>query len=266
LMSSREPYQIGAELFGYGGIEADVEILQLLLAALGISGLKDVRVSLGHVGLFRELAAAAGLAGEDAQRLFRALRAKDVPTVDALTAGMEAALREAFHRLPELYGSAGVIETARSVLPSLPGVTRALDDLASLVGLGNGIELAVDLADLRGYAYHTGAVFAAYAGGQAQAIALGGRYDCAGAIFGRARPATGFSLDLRRIIVGLPMPEPRPGILAPSSPDPVLRQRIAELRREGARVVIGFPNQEAADFGCDRRLALVDGHWNILPL
>jgi ATP phosphoribosyltransferase regulatory subunit len=268
LMSSREPYQIGAELFGFDGIEADVEILQLLLAAMRATGIPDIRVSLGHVGLFRELAAAAGVSGEAGQTLFRALRAKDVPAVDALTATLAGSLREAFLRLPELYGGADVIATARAVLPDLPGVIRALDELEILVGLGNGIDMAVDLADLRGYGYHTGVVFAVYVGGQAQAVALGGRYNGTGAIFGRSRPATGFSLDLRRVLASLPMPAQRRGVLAPAGSDAALLARIAELRGQGERVVVEFPGQAAhrAETGCDRQLVLEGGRWNVSPL
>ena len=268
LLSSREPYQIGAELFGHAGIEADVEILQLLLAAMRATGIADVRVSLGHVGLFRELAQAAGLTGEAGQALFRALRAKDMPSVEALTAHLAAPLHTAFCRLPELYGDASVIAHARAVLPDLSGVGRALDELTTLLTLNDGIDLAVDLADLRGYAYHTGVAFAVYVGGQAQSVALGGRYDGTGACFGRARPATGFSLDLRRVLASLPAAPARPGILAPAVQDPGLQARIAELRGQGERVIVEFPGQEAhrAECACDRRIVLEHGNWNILPL
>jgi ATP phosphoribosyltransferase regulatory subunit len=268
LLSSREPYQLGAELFGYAGIEADREILGLLLAALRATAVADVRVSLGHVGLFRELAGEAGLSHADGQALFRALRAKDMPGVESQTADLPPALRDAFRALPELYGDAAVIELARAELPALPGVTHALDELAALLGMGQGAELGVDLADLRGYGYHTGMVFAVYVGGQAQAVALGGRYDGAGALFGRARPATGFSLDLRRVLASLPTPEPARGILAPASSDPALQSRIDELRDSGERVIVEFPGQAAhrAESGCDRHLVCEGGRWNVSPM
>lgn len=266
LSGSREPHQVGAELFGHAGIEADREILQLLVAALAASGLREVRISLGHVGLFRALSVAAGVPKETERPLFRALRAKDAPTLAQLTEGLAETWRAAFLRLPELYGDASVIAVARRELPDLPGVTRALDDLDALLAVDGG--LAVDLADLRGYGYHTGAVFAAYVGGQAQAVALGGRYDNAGAVFGRARPATGFSLDLRRIVDSLPEPAARPGILAPLADDPALLARMAELRAAGERVVVEFPGQEAhrAEAGCDRQLVKQGGGWTILPM
>lgn len=268
LMSSREPYQVGAELFGHDGIEADVEILQLLLAAMKLTGIADVRVSLGHVGLFRELAKAAELTGEAGQVLFRALRAKDMPSVEALTENLAAPLRDAFRHLPELYGDAGVIDAARAILPDLPGVRQSLDQLATLLTLGDGIDMAVDLADLRGYAYHTGVAFAVYVGGQAQSVALGGRYNGTGASFGRARPATGFSLDLRRVLASLPSPAASHGVLAPAGNDPVLQARIAELRARGERVMVEFPGQQAyrAESGCDRELVYEAGAWRARPL
>lgn len=268
LLSSREPYQIGAELFGHAGIEADREILELLLAALATCGLAHTRVSLGHVGIFRELAQAAGLDRAAGHPLFRALRAKDMPSVEAMTAGLPALLGDAFRLLPELYGDAAVVERARARLPALPGITRALDELAALTRVEGGADLAVDLADLRGYGYHTGAMFAVYVGGQAQAVALGGRYDGAGAIFGRSRPATGFSLDLRRVLDSLDEVPARPAILAPHSDDPRLRARVAALRAAGERVISEFPGQEVqrADGQCERRLALEAGEWVVVPL
>jgi ATP phosphoribosyltransferase regulatory subunit len=268
LMSSREPYQVGAELFGHAGIEADREILELLLASLAATKLTDVRVSLGHVGLFRVLAAAAGVDGEIGHPLFRALRAKDIPALLDLTEGMAEPWRGAFLRLPELYGGAEVIETARRALPDLPGVRQALDDLAGLLSAGAKANLSVDLADLRGYGYHTGVVFAAYVGGQASAVALGGRYDGAGAVFGRSRPATGFSLDLRRILASLPEPVLRAGILAVQDGSPELAAKVTELRSAGERVVVEFSGQASlpAETGCDRKLARVAGSWQVVPL
>jgi ATP phosphoribosyltransferase regulatory subunit len=265
-MSSREPYQLGAELFGHAGIEADREILELLLASLALTGLGRIRVSLGHVGLFRALAEAAGVDGAAGHPLFRALRAKDMPTLLTLTAGLDPSWREAFLRLPELYGGPEVIEAARADLPDLPGVKRALDDLAGLLGVGHG--LTVDLADLRGYGYHTGVVFAAYVGGQASAVALGGRYDGAGAVFGRNRAATGFSLDLRRILNSLPEPVVRTAVLAPAGDDPALKAAIADLRASGERVVVEFIDQSTspAESGCDRKLTREAGGWQVVPL
>ncbi len=268
LTHSRELLQLGAELFGHAGVEADQEILELLLAALQRTGLADVRVSLGHVGIFQALTAEASVPEEQRPALFAALQVKDMPALEELARNLPAPLAEALYRLPELYGGPEVIGMARRVLPELPGIDRALAELDQLCARVRDLDLVVDLADLRGYGYHNGAVFAAYAGGQAQAIALGGRYDGAGAIFGRARPATGFSLDLRRIVNGLPTPAPRMGILAPWGEDPALRQRIEALRAAGERVVVELPGQQAhrCESGCDRRLVLEGGVWQVRPL
>lgn len=268
MLNSREPFQVGAELFGHAGIEADRESLQLLTAALMAAGLNGARVSLGHVGLFRALTQAAGVSGDLEADLFAALQHKDAPQIAALTAKLDAKLAAAFRRLPELYGGADMLAAARRELPPLPGVSAALDDLAAMLSTADGIALSLDLADLRGYGYHNGVVFAAYVGGQAGAIGQGGRYDGAGAIFGRSRPATGFSLDLRQIIDSLPEPVLQPGILAPYGQDPGLQSTIAELRAAGERVVVELPGQEKyrAEAGCDRQLVQQAGAWQIIPL
>jgi ATP phosphoribosyltransferase regulatory subunit len=268
LTHSREIFQVGAELFGYAGVEADLEVLRLLLAALGLAGLPEVRISLGHAGLFLTLVKAAGLSEARRLELFGALQGKDIPTLDALTADLPKQWSLAFRRLPDLYGGAEALDAARRDLPALPGIAKALDELAVLLAAGEGAQLTLDLADLRGYGYHNGAVVAAYVGGQAQAVALGGRYDGAGAIFGRSRPATGFSLDLRCIDDCMSRPDLKPGILAPTLADPALQARIDELRHAGERVVSELPGQEAhrAESGCDRTLRFEQGEWRVYLL
>ena len=198
---SREPIQIGAELYGEAGAEADLEILTLMLQGLSACGVESVQLDIGHVGVYRALAQAAGLSAEIEHQLFGALQAKDSSAVSVLTAGLPASLRDAFAALPMLYGDRSVLAEARVRLPQLPAVQAALDMLEALdQGLGN-VEAAYDLAELRGYGYHSGVVFAAYSGGRSHAIAQGGRYDEVGRVFGRARPATGFSLDLRELAI-----------------------------------------------------------------
>lgn len=254
LGNRREPYQIGAELFGYSGIEADLEVLNLLLAAFRLAGV-EAQVSLGHVGLFRALVNAAGAAAIEAD-LFAALRRKDVPELAQRCAGLDSAHAQAILALTELYGGVEVLARARAVLPKIAGVTAALDELERLTAGLPGAGIGIDLADLRGYGYHSGVVFAGYVGGQAQAVALGGRYDGAGSRFGRNRAATGFSLDLRRLLDVLPLPLPLGGILAPADSDPALAARVAELRAAGERVVMELPGQSAFrhECGCDRVL------------
>jgi ATP phosphoribosyltransferase regulatory subunit len=196
---SREPIQIGAELYGEAGVAADLEILQLMLQALADCGVRAFQLDIGHVGVYRALAQEAGLSGETEHRLFGALQAKDGSDVAVLTADLPIALRDAFAALPQLYGDRSVLVEARARLPRLAAVDAALDTLAALDQGLAGVEVAYDLAELRGYGYHSGVVFAAYTAGRSHAIAQGGRYDEVGRVFGRARPATGFSLDLREL-------------------------------------------------------------------
>ncbi|HEY9098230.1 MAG TPA: ATP phosphoribosyltransferase regulatory subunit [Thiobacillus sp.] len=198
---SREPIQIGAELYGEAGAEADLEILTLMLQGLSACDVNSIQLDIGHVGVYRALAHEAKLSGEVEHQLFGALQAKDSSAVAALTTGLPALLRDAFAALPLLYGDRRVLAEARVRLPQLPAVQAALDTLDVLDRGLVQVEAAYDLAELRGYGYHSGVVFAAYAGGRSHAIAQGGRYDEVGRVFGRARPATGFSLDLRELAI-----------------------------------------------------------------
>ncbi len=198
---SREPIQIGAELYGEAGAEADLEILTLMLQGLSACDVNSVQLDIGHVGVYRALAQEAKISGDVEHQLFGALQAKDSSAVAVLTAGLSAALREAFAALPLLYGDRSVLAEARVRLPQLPAVQAALDTLDVLDCGLDQVEAAYDLAELRGYGYHSGVVFAAYSGGRSHAIAQGGRYDEVGRVFGRARPATGFSLDLRELAI-----------------------------------------------------------------
>jgi ATP phosphoribosyltransferase regulatory subunit len=200
---TREVVQIGAELFGEPGIQGDAEVIGLLLSSLAAAGIDRLHLDLGHVGVYRALAAGAGISanGEDTE-LFAALRTKDVPTVAALTARLPAAWRDAINALPTLYGPAQeVLDAARERLPDTPAIHNALAALAALAqsALPRVEALHIDLADLRGYHYHSGAIFSVFTAGLPAAVGNGGRYDGIGKAFGRARPATGFTLDLRQL-------------------------------------------------------------------
>ena len=197
--ATREPIQIGAELYGDAGVEADVEILQLLCHALELAGVHNVRVDIGHVAVFRSIAQAAEIRGELESELFAALQKKDVPALKDSTRKLDAKTRDALLLLPELYGGVEVLDLAEKKLPRLAELTRALGTLRKLAKACR-FPASFDLAELRGYHYHTGVVFDAYcdgAGAASQPVARGGRYDEVGKAFGRARPATGFSIDLR---------------------------------------------------------------------
>jgi ATP phosphoribosyltransferase regulatory subunit len=265
IAATREPLQIGAEIYGHAGIESDLEIRDLLRATLQACGLSDICLDLSHVGVFEALAEHAGLDEAREAELLDVLVSKDRPRLNALTAQFDASKRDAFLTLADLYGGPEVLQRARASLPQLPAIAEALDDLQALCA-GVGMELSIDLADLRGYHYHSGVVFAAYSGGSPNAIALGGRYDEVGRAFGRARPATGFSLDLRELARLAPPPANGGAILAPYAPeDAQLHTRIEALRASGEVVIVDLPGHEATrdELGCDRQLILKNGEWEI---
>lgn len=268
LFTTREPLQIGAELYGHAGLEADHEVIRLLASTLQLAELPPSRIDIGHVGIFRALMAGQGLAPAIEQQLFDALQAKDVPTLRELTADLSASLRDGLLALPGLYGGVEVLAGAAASLPALPEISRALGDLLRLSGELSDLPLSFDLADLRGYHYHNGVVFAAYCADSPAAVALGGRYDSIGARFGRARPATGFSLDLRTV-ARLSKPKTMPGaILAPWPEDILLHTEIERLRAQGEIVIAALPGHAGSwrEAGCDRQLVRRDDKWIIESL
>ena len=267
LNATREPLQMGAEIYGHAGIESDLEIQRLLRAALEASGVQGVRLDIGHVGVFRAIVRHGGVPAALEPDLLEALIAKDRAGLAAATQDLADGTRKALLLLPELYGGPDTLARARRELPQLAEIHAALDDLAALVA-DNGVAMSIDLADLRGYHYHSGVVFAAYCAGLPSAVALGGRYDEVGKAFGRARPATGFSMDLRELAPLAAAPGPKGGILAPFVKDAVLRAKVDELRRAGEVVIADLPGHEGtvAELGCDRRLVQRGADWNIEPI
>ncbi len=267
LAVSREPLQIGAELYGHAGLEADIEIQNLLLTVLRQSGV-TVRLDLGHVGVFRALSADASLDAAAGEKLFALLQSKDTPAIDAATAGVAEPWRSALRLLPRMYGGPEALTRARRELPDLPRIHGALDDLEHLVAAIEGAEISIDLAELRGYQYHSGVVFSAYSDGLPNAIARGGRYDEVGRAFGRARPATGFSLDLRELARLTPDVPECSGILAPWSGDAALKDKISALRAAGEVVVAALPGHDRASWlpCCARELRFEGGLWTLMPI
>jgi ATP phosphoribosyltransferase regulatory subunit len=264
LTSTREPLQIGAEIYGHGGIESDLEIQRLLGQALKLCKLSGVRLDIGHVAVFRELARRGGVGAELEADLFAALQAKDASALRALTKRLDKATRSAILLLPELYGGREVIARARRELPKYAGIARALADLQALTATQE-IPVSIDLADLRGYHYHSGVAFAAYCDRLPNAIALGGRYDGVGKAFGRARPATGFTLYLLELARLAPA-EPAPGcIRAPRRNDPALEAAMASLRRAGEVVIQDLPGHEneGGEGRCGRELIKSKGKWQV---
>jgi ATP phosphoribosyltransferase regulatory subunit len=264
LHATREPMQIGAEIYGHAGLEADAEIQELALASVALAGFTEVRLDLAHVDVLRALLAEDAAAKNDEARIIALLRAKDTPGIDEISRNYGPVTRAALLALPNLYGDVDVLGRAREVLPALPGITRALSELAALAAGAIGrAEVAIDLADLRGYQYESGAMFALYVPGLPNAVARGGRYDHVGEAFGRARPATGFSLDLRELARLLPTAERKHSIRAPWGNAPELREKIADLRKAGEVVIQSMPGHDNVqdEFECDRVLVLEDGNW-----
>ncbi|HHH35796.1 MAG TPA: ATP phosphoribosyltransferase regulatory subunit [Gammaproteobacteria bacterium] len=269
---SRNPLQIGAELYGHSGIESDIEMLRLMVRTLRIAGLEYFHIDLGHVGIFRALARDAALGPEREATLFDALQRKARPEIQALLEAwrLDDCHRDMLTALVDLNGGEEVLEEARRVLAAAsPEVHTALDNLQQMAEAAQcqlaTIQLHYDLAELRGYRYQSGVVFAAFAPGHSMEIARGGRYDEIGRLFGRTRPATGFSSDLKTLLALNTAPAPPPGaILAPPwSEDGALRDLIRRLRDGGERVIMLLPGQEENPraMGCDRRIVARDGQW-----
>ncbi|TDK68259.1 ATP phosphoribosyltransferase regulatory subunit [Sapientia aquatica] len=266
LHATREPLQIGAEIYGHAGIEADVEIQKLLLASMSLAGMTKVRLDLCHVGVLGAILAQDPVAKQVELELYSLLQAKDVPGLKEISTGFLEETRNALLELPNLYGDVKVLEQAREILPKLPAIKNALDELAflvSFVSLHEGAEVTIDLADLRGLHYHSGVTFAAYVPGLPNAVAHGGRYDHVGESFGRARPATGFSFDLRELARLMPGAERKNAILAPWGLEVGLREKIAELREQGEIVIQHLPGHknELDEFDCNRAIVFEHGNW-----
>ncbi|MBM3343586.1 MAG: ATP phosphoribosyltransferase regulatory subunit [Betaproteobacteria bacterium] len=265
---TREPLQIGAELYGHRGVESDIEVQRLMMQAMAAAGITEAYLDLGHVAVFRALVRRAKIGAAKESELFHAMQLKDVPALRALTQKLDRATREAMVALPDLYGGKAVLAAASKRLPKYPEIRSALRDLKCLSdALADVARIRFDLAELRGYHYHSGVVFAAYAQGHSNALARGGRYDEVGKAFGRARAATGFSMDLRELASARPNGPAKKAVLAPYKPkDASLQKRIAALRARGEIVIVDLPGHVAArrELGCDRRLARRAGAWMLV--
>ena len=269
-LATREPLQFGAEIYGHAGLEADLEIADLALDGLAAAGVGALVLDMGDARIVRSLLAAEGTTPVD--DIVAALTLKDRSAVETLSAGLSAATREALLTLLDLYGGVEVLAEARRRLPAHPAIAAALDDLAwlerHLRAAHPAIEIGFDLSDMSGYAYYSGVRFSAYAAGSTDALLRGGRYDEVGAVFGRNRPAVGFSLDLRQISAAMPVAPLRAAIRAPWSEDAALRAAIRQLRADNETVVCALPghDHETQEFACDRELVAVDDQWTLRSL
>ena len=269
---SREPIQIGAEVYGHAGIEADIEITDLLLQSLALAELGPVRLDINHLGLASLLL--AELDGIDEETVLQLLQARDLPGLRELLAPWSQPAAAALLALPECFGPAeSAMARARTVLAAWPQATPHLDALDAVLGSlqlarhAGQVSLAIDLADVQGFRYHTGLGFAAYVEGHARAVGRGGRYDGIGAAFGRGRPATGFSLDLRELVeLRRDRHTPPAIIVAPWSDDPALLAFIDTLRAQGETVLQLLPGQDAqrlAGVSADRTIGFIHGQWRL---
>lgn len=272
----RSPLQCGAELYGSASVESDIEVIRLMLATLDKTGIQDAHLDLAHVGIFRGLVREAGLDKQQESQLFDALQRKAVPEISGLLDAwaLNAAQAMMLRALVDLNGGSEVLDRASEVFASASAAVRtALDELkqiaASLQAYLPDTPMFFDLTELRGYHYHTGVMFSAYLPGHGQAIAWGGRYDDIGRVFGRARPATGFSTDLKQLVLLTDaQADSAKMIFAPANADAALQEKITVLRALGERVVCELPGQQggAREMGCLRRLEQRDGQWEIVPV
>lgn len=261
--ATREPLQFGAEIYGHAGLEADIEVLTLAQDCLRAARLVDPSIDLADARLVKALLSGVPVSPLRLGQLHAALAAKDSPELQSLTVDLPTQVRQGLLDLVGLYGDKNVLVEAEKALPHLPGVREALQNLKRLAAQLQGVNVTFDLADLRGYAYYTGARFAIYAPGASDALVRGGRYDEVGAVFGRNRPAAGFSLDLKALVAAVNQRPLQAAIRAPWREDANLNAAIASLRSRGDIVTCVLPGHESEvdEFLCDRELIEVAGQW-----
>ena len=266
--ASREPLQFGAEIYGHRGLEADLEALLLALDCLKAAEVTGLSVDMNDARIVNALLADVAFAPDRLAQVHAALAAKDASELQSLTRDLPAGPRQGLQALVQLYGDAKVLVEAEKLLPASASVQEALANLKWLASHLDGAKVTFDLADLRGYAYYSGARFAIYAQTASDALVRGGRYDEVGAVFGRNRPAVGFSLDIKALIGAVPARSLRAAIRAPWSESSALRAAIAALRVQGETVVCVLPghDSEVDEFHCDRALVDVAGRWVVTAI
>ncbi|TAH11516.1 MAG: ATP phosphoribosyltransferase regulatory subunit [Curvibacter sp.] len=266
--ATREPLQFGAEIFGHAGLEADLEILTLALDTLKSAQVGALTVDLADARIVDALLAPSGLNPARKVLVHAALAAKDRSELAELVKGCPLAIAQGLQSLVDLYGDAAILQQAKKVLPDLPGIREALAHLEWLAGHLDGVRVSFDLADLRGYAYYTGVRFSLFSAGASDALARGGRYDEVGSVFGRKRPAVGFSLDVKTLASAAVVRPLRAVVRAPWGEAPALRAAIAQLRQQGETVVCVLPGHESEvdEFQCDRELVQAAGQWVVTAI
>ena len=268
--ASREPLQFGAEIYGHADLEADLEIIELAQASLRGAGVQHLLLDMADVRVIDAVLAPVDLTPARVSAIHAALATKDVSALQALSHDLPAAVQHDLCKLPSLFGDLRVLDEARRVLQPSTALHAALDSLAWLASHVQGMQVSIDLADLRGYAYYTGARFALFAQGRTGApveLARGGRYDEVGAVFGRKRPAVGFSLDVKELVAAVAPRSLVAAVRAPWGMEADLRGAIADLRAQGQTVVCALPGHEhqVDEFHCDRELVKdpSSGAWTV---
>ena len=270
LALTREPVQLGAELYGHAGVASDIEIQRLLIKALQAVGISQLHIDFSHVNIFGILIEASAIPAQLEQDLYVALQSKDQSSLTVLSQHLDKTTREALLRLTELNGDKTILLKAAKLLPAIPAIQEALASLTQVSNAFNDLDVTVsfDLSELRGYHYHSGIVFATYAQGYKGPLALGGRYDEVGQAFGRARPATGFSLDLRGLVTAMSPAKSAMAIFAPENDDQTLSFKIDSLRAEGHIVIQELAGFESnlEELNCDRKLAHYNSGWHVVAI
>lgn len=265
--ATREPLQFGSEIYGHSGLEADLEVMQLALACLQAAGVSGLVLDMTDVRLVDVLLDGTNLNPAHTQAIHTALATKNSSELQHLTQDLPSDVARSLQLLPHLYGDIQVLDEAESQLKPSPALSQCFAELRWLAQRMDGIKVGFDLADLRGYAYYTGVRFAFLCGQAPNSITRelvrGGRYDEVGAVFGRNRPAVGFSLDIKDLVAVVEPPPLRAAILAPWGEDPGLQHALRYLRARGETVVCLLPGHEheITEFHCDRQLTQQDGQW-----
>jgi ATP phosphoribosyltransferase regulatory subunit len=272
-LATRTPIQAGLEFYGEPGVAADIEVVSLLLESLQVAGLPRLHIDLGHVGIYRAIAADASLTKGQEDTFFELLQRKASTEIRAWVDAniADPAKAQLFLSLPRLAGNKSVLKKARDLFSGVKAAQAAVDQLDEVARVIEqrypAAELYFDLGELRGYHYLTGLVFAAFAPGYGNPIASGGRYDHIGEVFGRARPATGFAVDITAISkLGLLNKVGVPAIAVIETSNTQQWEMIQNLRSQGQRIIAVSEGANLAELGCDRQLLLQDGRYKVVAL
>ena len=266
--ATREPLQFGAEIYGHAGLESDLEVIELALTSLDAVSLKEVSLDLSDARIVPALLAGASISAEAREQLHQALASKDLTGIQSLAKGLPPNIQKALIELVQMYGDISVLSQAEKTFAAWPTILQSLQELRHIANAFKHVLTTFDLADLRGYGYYSGVRFAMYVAGTGDALVRGGRYDEVGAVFGRKRPAVGFSLDLKELVFAVPAQPLKAAIRAPWGVEGGLREALAQLRGQGETVVCAMPGHESEvdEFNCDRELVHVADKWVVRDL